>query len=284
MEEKTYRLGHHLVAFLDVLGQREKFRELTIPKTPDDQARVGRVLSETAGFVVQLRELFRKQFESFNAGIGSGGRIKNSVQPKLVGFSDSFVVSVSLWDDRDSLIPFLTIFSALWAASILMLTSLASKHALRGGFDVGLATEIAPGEIYGTALERAYVLEHDRAEYPRILVGDELWKFLSLALVEFENERSGSAKATSAIIRKMMQLISTDRDGQRILDYLGPVSAELISRLEANTLVRPSYEFVVAEQQRFLSEANTKLGTRYGLLRSYFESRLSQWGLTPHPL
>ncbi len=28
MERKNYTLGHHLVAFLDVLGQRERFRQL----------------------------------------------------------------------------------------------------------------------------------------------------------------------------------------------------------------------------------------------------------------
>jgi hypothetical protein len=30
MEKRTYKLGHHLVAFLDVLGQRDKFRGLKL--------------------------------------------------------------------------------------------------------------------------------------------------------------------------------------------------------------------------------------------------------------
>lgn len=63
-----------------------------------------------------------------------------------------------------------------------MLASLASKHPMRGGIDVGLATEIGPEEIYGTALERGYLLERDVARYPRIVIGDELWKYLNAVL------------------------------------------------------------------------------------------------------
>jgi len=54
MERKNYTLGHHLVAFLDVLGQRERFRQLELPKTPEDHARVEQVLKDTAGFVSAL--------------------------------------------------------------------------------------------------------------------------------------------------------------------------------------------------------------------------------------
>jgi hypothetical protein len=42
------------------------------------------------------------------------------------------------------------------------------------------------GEIYGTALERAYDLESEVAKYPRIVIGDELSKYLNSVLAEFE--------------------------------------------------------------------------------------------------
>lgn len=98
--EKHYILGHHLVGFLDVLGQRERFRQLEIPKTPEDYARVGQVLRETAGFVCGLRDTFRKNFKAFEAGISTGPLgMLGSMEPKFVGFSDSFVVSVALRND-----------------------------------------------------------------------------------------------------------------------------------------------------------------------------------------
>ncbi len=146
-----------------------------------------------------------------------------------------------------------------------------------------MATEIVAGEIYGTALERAYLLECQRAKYPRILIGDELWRYLSAALVEFEKSTTPSAKAAKAIVQKMMQLVSTDTDGERILDYLGPVLTELMKPGAAKTMVQPAYDFVVAEQQRLLSIGDAKLGERYKLLRRYFESRLPQHGLSCRP-
>jgi hypothetical protein len=278
--EKHYILGHHLVGFLDVLGQREKFRQLEIPKTPEDHARVGQVLRETAGFVSDLRGTFQSNFKAFESGISIGplGKL-GSVQPRFVGFSDSFVASVALRNDRGDLIPIVSVFAALSAAATVMLTSLASKHALRGGMDVGLATEIGAGEIYGTALERAYLLECRSAQYPRIVIGDELWKYLSTALVRFETDATPDARVVKAIVQKIMRLISTDVDGKRILDYLGPVLKELMKPGDVKIMVQPAYDFVVAEQARFSSMADKKLGERYALLRRYFESRLPQFGL-----
>ncbi|MFI5092972.1 MAG: hypothetical protein ACHQIK_05985 [Candidatus Acidiferrales bacterium] len=284
MDRKNYILGHHLVAFLDVLGQRERFRELQLPNTPEDHGRVEQVLKDTAGFVSDLRDSFRSQFEAFAAGIATGPlRGQGSVRPRLIGFSDSFVASVPLRNDKEDLIPIVSVFSALFAASILMLISLDSKHALRGGIDVGLATEIAAGEIYGTALERAYLLECQRAKYPRILIGDNLWSYLSAALLEFGKSTMPSTKAAKAIVQKMMGLVSTDTDGERILDYLGPVVAELMNPQEAKKMVQPAYDFILTEQQRLFSTGDAKLSERYGLLRQYFESRLPQHGLHAHP-
>jgi hypothetical protein len=157
MEAKNFKLGHHLVAFLDVLGQRDKFRGLRLPTNTDEEAQVKEVLRQTAGFVVDLRRVFQTQFEVFEKGAGMRAHTKEPLRPNFVGFSDSFVTSVPLRNDGGGLVRVVTVFSALAAAAIVMLTSLASKHPLRGGIDVGLATEIGPEEIYGTALERAYL-------------------------------------------------------------------------------------------------------------------------------
>jgi hypothetical protein len=70
---------------------------------------------------------------------------KEPVRPNVVVFSDSFVKSVPLRDDGTGLVRVVTVFSALSAAAVVMIHSLAAKHALRGGIDVGLATEIGPG-------------------------------------------------------------------------------------------------------------------------------------------
>jgi hypothetical protein len=77
-----------------------------------------------------------------------------------------------------------------------------------------------------------------------------------------------------------MRLTSTDSDGERILDYLGPEVRGLMKPGDADIMVQPAYRFVVAEHQRFLSVGDAKLSERYRLLRRYFESRLPEWGLS----
>jgi hypothetical protein len=279
VETKSLKLGHHLVAFLDVLGQRDKFRGLRLPTNADEEENVRAVLRQTAGFVLDLRRVFHKQFEVFEKGAGMGAHTKEPLRPNFVGFSDSFVTSVPLRNDGGDLVRVATCFSALAAAAIVMLASLASKHPLRGGIDVGLATEIGPGEIYGTALERAYLLESKIAQYPRIVIGDELFKYLNSVLAEFSKGETPVAKAITVITQKIMGLIATYTDGKSILDYLGAVVVESSAPEDKEHMVRPAYEFVLAEQKRLIAEGNAELINRYAMLRRYFESRLSLWSI-----
>jgi hypothetical protein len=280
MEKRMYKLGHHLVAFLDVLGQRDKFRGLKKPTNAQEEDEVKEVLRQTAGFVSELRTVFQTQFEVFEAGAPNMQRhTKEPLRPSFTGFSDSFVTSVPLREEGHELVPVVTVFSALSAACVVMLTALASKHPLRGGIDVGLATEIGSGEIYGTALERAYLLEYRVAKYPRLVIGDELWRYLNAALTHFERHTTPVSKAITAIVKKTVQMIATDTDGQRILDYLGPVVVENAGPDHGQLMIQPAYNFVLAEQKRMLAKGDPELIGRYVLLRSYFESRLAPWGV-----
>lgn len=280
MEKRIYKLGHHLVAFLDVLGQRDKFRGLKKPTSEREEDEVKEVLRQTAGFVTELRTVFQNQFEAFEAGTPNMRRhTKEGVRPSFTGFSDSFVTSVPLREEGHELVPVVTVFSGLSAACVVMLTALASKHPLRGGIDVGLATEIGPGEIYGTALERAYLLESRVAKYPRLVIGDELWRYLNAALTHFESQTTPVAKAITAIVKKTMQMIVTDADGHRILDYLGPVAAENAGPDHGQLMIQPAYNFVLAEQKLMLEKGDPELIGRYVLLRRYFEPRLGTWGV-----
>ena len=114
MTKRNFDLGYHLVALLDVQGQREKFRQLRLPKTPEESAVVGEVLRQTAGFVLDLREAFDEQFESFEAGAANMMKRHpgQPVRPKFVGFSDSFVASVSLRNDGGDLLPIVRVSMA----------------------------------------------------------------------------------------------------------------------------------------------------------------------------
>jgi len=281
MEKRHLRLGHHLVAFLDVLGQRERFKALHLPETPEQVAAVAEVLRQTAGFVLELRKGFEEQFTTFESALTNLKRhTSEPVRPKFVGFSDSFITSVPLRSEGSDLVPIISVCSVLSAAAVVMLTSLASKHPLRGGIDVGLATEIGPEEIYGTALERAYLLECKEAKYPRILIGDELWRYLNVALANFQTQTTPEAKSITAIIGKISGLIATDCDGNRILDYLGPTIVDHARPGdEKGRVVKSIYDFVLAEQKRINEGNDPELIARYQAFRRYIESRLHLWSL-----
>lgn len=84
MKNGNYTLGHHLVAFLDVLGQRDKFRGLKKPTNVQEEEEVKEVLRQTAGFVVELRTVFQTQFEAFEAGTPSMQRhTKEPLRPSF---------------------------------------------------------------------------------------------------------------------------------------------------------------------------------------------------------
>jgi hypothetical protein len=184
-------LNYYLVAFLDVLGQRENLRQMKhLPRTPSEYSETVRLLRSTVGVVLGLRKTFQQYFESFASlrlPDSGGDRVLRSQVENAMNsptefrvFSDSFVISVPLKSDDEPLAPAIGIFSALISACFVMIAALRGTHPIRGGIDVGLGMEIAPGEIYGPALERAHFLESCVAEHPRILIGDELWQYLSL--------------------------------------------------------------------------------------------------------
>jgi hypothetical protein len=272
--EKKYgeTLEYYLVAFFDVQGQRAKLRELRgLPRTREGFAGAAEILKGTVGSVLNLREYFQKYFDGFMESVDSmpaerRAKIKENVRYR--GFSDSFVVSVALRNDDEQLTPAIGSYACLLAACGAMTSSLARRRPLRGGIDAGLGMLIAAGEVYGPALERAYVLEAGAAEYCRIVIGDELWWYLTL--LETQSFSHPHGQIAKEIGRRAKELIVTDSDGRRVLDYLGQHFFQMSGEI-ARSLVQPAYDFVVAQQEVWETEKNEKLAGRYGKARIYFE-------------
>jgi len=59
---KTVHLGYYFLAFIDVVGQREKLKQLTaLPKNETERQEIAKTLVETSEYIKELR----KQFASF---------------------------------------------------------------------------------------------------------------------------------------------------------------------------------------------------------------------------
>ena len=288
-QQTDLTLHYYLVAFLDVLGQRENLRQIQhLPHTASEYSETVKLLQNTVGVVLGLRRTFRQYFDAFGRlrlpDSGGDVALRNEIERAMQSsveirvFSDSFVISVPLRSDEEPVAPAIGIYSALISACFVMIVALKGAHPIRGGIDVGLAMNISPGEIYGPALERAHFLESSFAKHPRILIGDELWQYLTLG------ENTQATTPSGRIVRKLTQmskdLVVTDSDGLRILDYLGPNFLRQSAQNFANDLVRPAYEFVVQQHELWRSAENEKLSVRYGNVRQYFESRLPSVELT----
>ena len=197
-----FTLAWDIVAFLDVMGQKDKLLRLKMPRTSGEHTLTQEVLKDTAGFVLNLRNVYQKNYESFQSALTSLPPYAK-VMPELLCFSDSFIstVSLALEDDTKVLGRVVGSYATLSAAGIAMLTSLSSWHPLRGGVDVGLGIRLPSKEPYGAALVRASILEGHKAKWPRILIGTELWNFLSsiysqqqTPLIRMDSSRTLSSK------------------------------------------------------------------------------------------
>ena len=189
-------------------------------------------------------------------------------------FSDFVMLFLSLRDDINK-VPMGGVFLALASAASTFLTMLAGGHVIRGGIDIGLGIEFWEGEIYGPALARAYALESKIANYPRIILGEELTRYIQLQQSRPQND------VFSVLNKHLADLCSTlvaiDDDGYPFLDYLGEGFKKHIMTDLDQTIINKAFEFVIRESERYKASKNSKLAFRYSLLRDYIEHRMDNW-------
>lgn len=280
MAKTQYDSAWYLVAFLDVQGQREKLRDIKVPTNEAEKAKLDQAMLETAGFIDSLRDQLRGELKEFEETISKSWGLNESLKPRFASFSDSLTMSISLRDGGD-LAKIGKIHSILKASCNAMLKCLSEGHGLRGGIEMGFSSELESGEVYGNALVDAYLLESNEATYPRIVIGKELWKFLSIGVNECEANKNLQSSKLCDVIKKTVAYTCVDSDEFRILDYLGEFARKYAVPETVSQAIEPAYKFVCAEQKRFSSDE--KLGPRYLCLRQYFELRLPMWGVPVIP-
>lgn len=149
---------------------------------------------------------------------------------------------------------------------------LSQNTALRGGIELGAATELEEGDIYGPAVAWAHHLESKIATYPRIVIGNGLIDYLKIC--RHDNTLINDIKCLD-------DMLVSDDDGYTILDWLG--GNELNKKLFNNkpddftSKIIKANEFVVQQSEKWQKEKNTKLAFKYSLLRDYINSRLTLW-------
>ena len=149
---------------------------------------------------------------------------------------------------------------------------------IRGAIDVGLGIECWGNEIYGPVLVQVHDLEQNVAQLPRIVVGDGLVQYMRYAGAQWQGSDIAD-RFRCKTVKLCREMVSNDRDGVNFVDFLGK-TARMIYAADAHFPddAKKALEFVAREHERFVQACDQKLAERYGRLRCYPFTRLSEAG------
>jgi len=180
-------LKEYFVAVLDILGQSERLKSIRLPASKDDEAAIIPIVKDTYGLVHLFRRTFDQYFRQLPAAPKSLSTDPEFTREQASAFERARAFRVMHYGVGDSMyigIPLdgpgqaAGVYGALFALAGVFLMFLSRSHVLRGAIDVGVASDVFPGELYGPAVESAYHLEKEVADYPRILIGERLLALL----------------------------------------------------------------------------------------------------------
>jgi hypothetical protein len=274
--------GYFLVAFVDLLGQREELAKLAaLPHTAEARPAVEQGLKRTAARVVRTRKAFgdffrvaatnRQSLKGLSPTQVTEYNRMRSLTFHQIGFSDSFVISVPLRETAEfgAATAALGVWAALYGLTGMSLASLAEGVPLRAGIDVERGIDIFANEVYGPALVNAYQLECKVAQYPRSVVGDGLLRYLDyLEGLPQTNRWSMIPKNLAPQCRRL--ICEAPDDGRHMLHML---SGDILALGEKFTEpASVANKWARQERHRFEQEGNEKLAGYYARLVRYFEA------------
>jgi hypothetical protein len=286
---ENINIGHYFVAFIDIVGQRDKLNQLiSLPRTEKEKQHIAEVIVEISEYVKQLRAQFNDFFNSAKQSTGLLDRLtpeqrKWAEQRKRSiiwrrGFSDSYIITIPCWYESRFGVHIGDISSCLYGICALSLWALTMRKPLRGGVEVHLGIEIEEHEVYGPVAVWAYDLESTKAEYPCVAIGQGLLNHL--ADIEPRCLDNPDGRHTLIDIKNCRSFITTDIEGKPILDIMGEGVKSVETEVTPH-LVKDAYKFVISQEKHFAKLADEKHTKRYSQLRQYCESRLSLWGIKP---
>lgn len=290
-DDIVYR--YYVIAYIDILGQKEAFQNADHVPLNNEEAkdRLIEVLKKTYGFVKSFRAGFKNYFDQVN----QQAIVKNNLDNKEIllnqmqacdiqfsQFSDSVIAFIPIEKDSNLCKTINGIWGILTASASMFILSLSAKHAIRGGIEIGAGLEIDTGEPYGPALNKAYSLESQVADYPRIVIGGELIRFLHSRAAM--NEKDLLSQFAKEYANKCLSIIKRDRDGFYFLDWLGEGIEDLFKTIprpdqteSTEKTLQDARQFIHEEREKFILKQNIKLVERYTKLCNYFNSCVINW-------
>jgi len=278
----------YLIIFFDLIGQRETLRKITgIPVSEVEKDQFLELVKKSVGRVLLLRRAFKSYFEGMTSHIPNTELVAPEHRQDFIesqktilhfyGLSDAIIIAVPLMNENENCTPINGIFSALTATCGIALLALSLKTPARAGIDVGVGTQIDDREVYGPALARAYRIESELAEYPRLVIGRGLLSYLSW--VENQKYQTFFGEIAANMAKQCRKLMVQDADGRIMLDYLGNNIRELFKDKIEKEIVLNAWNYIQDQHKRHIEDGNDKLSSRYFRMIRYFRSRLGSWDI-----
>jgi len=172
MTKQEIKYENRLVAFIDILG----FKDI-VKQSESDTSKI-ELLFSALNFLKNWEtsenwdlKLVEVEVSAQKVGVKSFDiRGKTS----CTTFSDSIVVSVRVSDNVNEMASTLIVNLAYIGAVLLQKGIL-----FRGGLTIGNLVHNENGTVFGQGLIDAYMLEHNSAKYPRIILSDKLINLLN---------------------------------------------------------------------------------------------------------
>lgn len=280
-DKESLNIGNYCVSFIDLLGQRMEYeKEGRLPdfKSAEEKEQFIKKLRDTIGRIDALQG---SSNTFLNAALDYKSPRREELQPDLKRtydemkevhlkqqrWSDGLVYFVSLMEG-DVKCPMCGVYTVFVATGGLCFLGLASKIPLRGSIDIAWAAELHEGELYGAAVAKAYELESQVAQYPRIVVGPRAVDYL---IANINNSSSDIySKFNRELAKTCYGMLAQDCDGYYFVHYLGDVFHQIATQGLHQELYQASMKFVLEQCKKWRDERNTKLSLRYNQLLSYF--------------
>lgn len=281
MKKKEWVAYNYCIGFVDLLGQREEYKnEGLLPNFASEQ--------EKQAFNQKIRNsinpIFTLQHDAetmMKTALPPNPELKKELSPehyeiyvkmkqtniKRQRWSDGLVFFSSL-GDPDIKCPVLGLFSLFGLVGSLCFLGLAKNKPIRGAIDIAWGMELHDDELYGAAVAKAYELESNVAQYPRIIVSDRTISFIEAHRKSMDND--AYSQCNRKFTELCLNLIVEDSDGHFIIHYLGDSFRECISKGLHDDIYNRAINFVQGEFEKYRRIKDTKLAFRYSQLLSYF--------------
>jgi hypothetical protein len=278
------QVGDHVIGFLDFLGQRSKLESWDFhPTTQPETERFIAGMKESFGVIFQWRESMRHWFSAWDVLGKLPSELSQNPPLGYKEFEKSQRFDLGFMQFSDTLISFTPVVneagsaplgglcSMIYTHAMAMLFGLATGTPLRGALHIGMVGIFSEGDIYGPAFVKAYDLENEVADYPRVVVSNELVEYLTAR--REDTDEAPQSRAACFAAERCLSMVTKDNDGEWIVHYLSDDAMLGIGTSSKPSVLRVrAREFARVEHAKFNDRGATKLAAKYARLLAYHDA------------